>query len=118
MPISTFGWLGLPIAGTVAFLVLAIAIVRGCRPAQPRRWFLVLLLAMAVGVGVLFSAVHPVRDVNDAIAFTACVLLQALLSFTVWNTFYSILWGFSGGLCHDLLADERLRHVDRLVGAY
>jgi hypothetical protein len=113
-----FVWLGLPVAGTVAFLLLAVAVVRGCRPAQPRRWFLALAVALVAAVGWLFVALRPVRDVDDAVAFTACVLLQALLSFTVWNAFYSILWGFSGGLCHDLLADQRLRHVDRLVDAY
>ena len=36
----------------------------------------------------------------------------------MWNSFYSLLWGFSGGLMHDLYNDEALRHVDRLVRSY
>ena len=36
----------------------------------------------------------------------------------MWNAFYSLLWGFSGGLMHDLYKEEDLRHVDRLIGSY
>jgi hypothetical protein len=37
---------------------------------------------------------------------------------TIWNTFYSLLWGFSGGLMHDLYNHEQVRDVGRLVGSY
>jgi hypothetical protein len=47
-----------------------------------------------------------------------CLLLQALICLTLWNAFYSLLWGFSGGLMHDLYNETDLRHVDRLVGSY
>ena len=47
-----------------------------------------------------------------------CLLLQMLMCLTMWNSFYSLLWGFSGGLMHDLYNDEELRHVDRLVRSY
>ena len=47
-----------------------------------------------------------------------CLLLQALMCLTLWNSFYSLLWGFSGGLIHDLYNDVDLRHVDRLIRSY
>jgi hypothetical protein len=36
----------------------------------------------------------------------------------MWNSFYSLLWGFSGGLMHDLYNEPALRQVDALIASY
>ncbi len=45
-------------------------------------------------------------------------MLQLLACLTMWNAFYSLLWGFSGSLMHDVFNDPVLRHRDRLIRSY
>ncbi len=53
------------------------------------------------------------------VGLVACLLLQALVCLTMWNAFYSLLWGFSGSLMYDLLQRRaRCATVDRLVRSY
>ena len=108
----------LPLAGIVTFFLLSLVTVRVLKPRQPRLFFLgfaVLLVAVAAGV---YVRVWPLNSLDDGAGLLACLLLQTLMCLTMWNAFYSLLWGFSGGLMHDLYNDERLRHVDRIVGSY
>src|SRR5689334_2241449 len=108
----------LPLAGIVAFFLLALATVRILKPRQPRVFFLgyaVLLLALSA---VVYIRLWPLSSIDDGAGLLACLLLQALMCVTMWNSFYSLLWGFSGGLMYDLYNDEALRQVDRLVDSY
>jgi hypothetical protein len=108
----------LPLAGLVAFFLLSLLTVRTLRPKEPRRYFLVygaLLLAVAAWV---YIGAWSLSSPQDMLGLAACLLLQLLLCLTMWNTFYSLLWGFSGGLCHDLFNDPEVRQVDRLVRSY
>jgi hypothetical protein len=108
----------LPLAGIVTFFLLSLVTVRALKPRQPRLFFLgfgVLLLAAAA---YLYVRLWPLNSLDDGAGLLACLLLQTLLCLTMWNGFYSLLWGFSGGLMHDLYNDEDLRDVDRLVGSY
>ena len=108
----------LPLAGALVFFLLSLATVRVARPAQPRRFFLAYAAALLVAAGVVYVRAWPLVRLDDWLGLAACLLLQSLLCLTLWNTFYSLLWGFSGGLCHDLFNDARLRQVDALVRAY
>lgn len=108
----------LPLAGIVAFFLLSLVTVRTLKPRQPRLFFLcyaVLLLLVAAGV---YVRLWPPNSLDDGAGLLACLLLQTLMCLTMWNSFYSLLWGFSGGLMHDLYNEESLRQVDRLVGSY
>ena len=61
----------------------------------------------------------PLDDVVDvARLVVACLLLQALACLTMWNAFYSLLWGFSGSMMYDVHNVARLRDRDRLVLSY
>ena len=107
-----------PLAGVTSFFLLSVVTVRTLKPRQPRLFFLtyaLLLLGLAAGIYVQF---WPLQTLDDAVGLVSCLLLQMLMCLTMWNAFYSLLWGFSGGLMHDLYTDEGLRHVDRLVGSY
>lgn len=108
----------LPLAGAVVFFLLSLATVRLVRPAQPRRFFLAYAGVLLVAAAIVYIRVWPTTRLDDRLGLVACLLLQVLLCLTMWNAFYSLLWGFSGGLCYDLLNDSRLRHIDALVRAY
>ena len=45
-------------------------------------------------------------------------MLQLLACLTMWNAFYSLLWGFSGSLMYDVHNDARLRDRERLILSY
>jgi hypothetical protein len=107
-----------PLAGTLVFFLLSLVTVRLFRPADPKRFFLgyaTLLLIAAAWVSV---RLWPVDSMGALAGLVCCLLLQALICLTMWNSFYSLLWGFSGGLMHDLYNDDELRHIDRLVRSY
>ncbi len=108
----------LPFAGAGMFFLLALATVRVFRPREPRRYFLLYALLLLAGTAAVYVGRWPLTRPDDAIGLLASLLVQMFLCLTMWNAFYSLLWGFSGGLCHDLLNDERVRHLDRLVRAY
>jgi hypothetical protein len=108
----------LPLAGAVAFFILGFATVRLVKPRQPRQFFLGYAALLLIAMVWTYIQIWPIARVDDAVGVVACGLLQIVLCLTMWNTFYSVLWGFSGGLCHDLWTDPSLRRVDRLVRSY
>jgi len=108
----------LPAGGFLAFIAVSWLTIRMFHPAQPRRVFLGAAALLLVAAALAGAAFWPPRTSEDLLILVSCVLLQLLLCLTFWNTFYSILWGFSGGLCHDLFTDPELRHLDRLIGTY
>lgn len=108
----------LPFAGIVLFFLLSLATVRILRPGQPRLFFLGYAALLLFVAAYVYVRLWPLNSLDDGAGLLACLLVQALVCVTMWNSFYSLLWGFSGGLMHDLYNDEHLRHVDRLVGSY
>jgi hypothetical protein len=107
-----------PLAGIVSFFALSLITVRVLKPRQPRLFFLAYALVLGVASAALYLRFWPLDTMDSAVGLASGLLLQMLMCLTMWNGFYSLLWGFSGGLMHDLYNDERLRHVDRLVGSY
>ena len=110
--------LAVPLAAVSVFFLLSLATVRLLQPRDPKRFFFlygVLLLAVSAAVIV---RVWPLADLVDALALVVCLLLQALACLTMWNAFYSLLWGFSGSLMHDLFTDANLRDRERLIKSY
>ena len=108
----------LPVAGIVAFFLLSLITVRLLRPQQPRRFFLAYAILLLVATVFAYVRLWPLDSLDAGAGLMSCVLLQALMCLTMWNSFYSLLWGFSGGLMHDLYNEAELRHVDRLVRSY
>ncbi len=108
----------LPLAGTTAFFVLSLATVRLVRPSQPRRFFLAYATMLLVATAAVYLRLWPLDSLEATAGLLSGLLVQALLCLTMWNSFYSLLWGFSGGLMHDLYNEEDLRYVDRLIRSY
>jgi hypothetical protein len=108
----------LPLAGTSAFFLVSLLTVRLLRPKDPKRFFLGYAAALLLAAAYVYVRIWPLASMEDAAGLAACLLLQALSCLTMWNSFYSLLWGFSGGLMHDLYNHKDLRHVDRLVRSY
>ena len=108
----------LPAAGTVAFFLLSLITVRLLRPMQPRRFFLLYALSLLLATASVYVRVWPLDSLDAGAGLLCCLLLQALMCLTLWNAFYSLLWGFSGGLMYDLYNDVELRHVVRLIRSY
>ena len=108
----------LPLTGIIAFFLLSLATVRLVRPAQPRRFFLGYATTLLVGTGSVYVRWWPLDSLDAGAGLVSCLLLQALMCLTMWNAFYSLLWGFSGGLMHELYNEAELRHVERLVQSY
>jgi hypothetical protein len=108
----------LPLAGTIAFFLLSLFTVRLLRPSQPRRFFLAYAALLLLVMAYAYIRIWPLDSLDAGAGLMTCLLLQALLCLTMWNSFYSLLWGFSGGLMHDLYNEADLRHVDRLVRSY
>lgn len=108
----------MPAAGVVLFFVLSLATVRVLRPREPRQYFLVYALALVVGAAVVEQTLWPVQRTEDALGLASGLMLQVLACLTMWNCFYSLLWGFSGSLMHDLFNDPSLRDRERLIRSY
>ncbi len=108
----------LPVAGILTFFVLALVTVRIIKPRTPRLFFLLYALLLLPAAGWVYLSLWPIRTFDDAAGFAACLLVQMLLCLTFWNGFYSLLWGFSGGLMHDLYTDAGVRDVARLIRSY
>jgi hypothetical protein len=108
----------LPLAGIVTFFLLSLVTVRTLKPRQPRLFFLGYAVLLLIVAAYVYVRLWPLNSLDDAAGLLACLLVQTLMCLTMWNGFYSLLWGFSGGLMHDLYNDEGLRHVDALVGSY
>ena len=107
-----------PLAGIAVFFLLSLVTVRTWQPRQPRLFFLAYALLLLAAAAYVYVVTWPLESLDDGVGLLACLLLQLLLCLTMWNSFYSLLWGFSGGLMHDLYNEEDLRHVDRLVRSY
>jgi hypothetical protein len=107
-----------PVAGIVAFFLLSLLTVRIVKPRQPRVFFLSYALLLLAASAYVYVLIWPLETIDDGVGLLSCLLLQMLMCLTMWNAFYSLLWGFSGGLMYDLYNDERLGHVDRLVRSY
>jgi hypothetical protein len=108
----------LPLTGIVTFFLLSLVTMRTLKPRQPRLFFLAYAAALLVVAAYVYVRLWPLTSIDDGAGLLACLLLQTLMCLTIWNSFYSLLWGFSGGLMHDLYNDENLRHIDRLVASY
>ena len=107
-----------PLAASAAFFLLSLVTVRLLRPAGPKRFFLGYATVLLLAAAYIYVRIWPLQSMEAMAGFVSCLLLQALICLTMWNSFYSLLWGFSGGLMHDLYNDEELRYVDRLVRSY
>ncbi|MEO8259908.1 MAG: hypothetical protein ABI868_21365 [Acidobacteriota bacterium] len=110
--------LAVPLAGASAFFLVSLITVRLLRPADPKRFFLGYGSALLAVAAYVYVQLWPLETIDAAAGLTACLLLQALICLTMWNAFYSLLWGFSGGLMHDLYNHAALRDIDRLVRSY
>jgi hypothetical protein len=107
-----------PIAAIGVFFLASWVTVRFFRPRQPRRFFLLYALLLLVATTLVSRALWPLDRIDDVIGLLASLLLQLLACLTMWNAFYSLLWGFSGSLMHDVFTDAALRHRERLIRSY
>lgn len=107
-----------PLAGIVSFFLLSWTTVRVFRPRDPKRFFLAYALLLLVAAAMTSPALWPIARIEDALGLACQLLLQLLACLTMWNAFYSVLWGFSGSLMCDLFSDPALRHRERLIRSY
>ena len=108
----------LPVAGTLAFFVLSLATVRGLRPRDPKRFFLAYALLAMLADAAVYQSLWPIARIEDALGLACDLCLQLLACLTLWNAFYSVLWGFSGSLIYDLFTEPPLRDRERLIRSY
>ena len=108
----------LPLGGIALFFVVSFLTVRLFHPRDPKRFFLIYLLIVAAVQSVIYVRLWPLAAFEDVLGLASGVLIQMLACFTMWNSFYSLLWGFSGGLMHDLFNDVALRDREQLVRSY
>jgi hypothetical protein len=108
----------LPAAGIVLFFAVSFLTVRVFHPRDPKRFFLIYLLLVAAVQSLVYVRIWPIATLEDALGLASGVLVQMLACFTMWNAFYSLLWGFSGGLMYDLYTEPALRDRERLVQSY
>ena len=107
-----------PAAAVGVFFLLSWATVRFVRPREPRRFFLIYALLLLLATTLVYRQFWPLVQIEDVLGLTASLLLQLLACLTMWNTFYSLLWGFSGSLMYDLFNDAALRDRERLIRSY
>lgn len=107
-----------PLAAAGVFFACSWATVRFFGPREPRRFFLWYAVVLLVASALSYNALWPIAETEDALGLVTCLLLQALACLTMWNAFYSLLWGFSGSLMHDLYAEPNLRDRERLIRSY
>lgn len=88
------------------------------KPRVPRHYFLLFLIFYAAVYGYSTRAVFSLADDVTSAAWFCGFALYILACFTMWNSFYSILWGFSGGLLADFCADPALCKTDSIIHSY
>jgi len=110
--------LAVPLASVSVFFLLSLATVRVLQPRDPKRFFFLYGAGLLALSAVVLLWAWPLGETTDALGLVACLLLQALACLTMWNAFYSLLWGFSGSMMYDLYNVAGLRDRDRLVGSY
>jgi len=110
--------LAVPLTSVSVFFLLSLATVRVFQPRDPKRFFFLFGVGLLAASAFVLTWACPLRETTDALGLVACLLLQALACLTLWNAFYSLLWGFSGSLMHDLFTDAHLRDRERLIKSY
>ena len=105
-------------AGVAAFFALSWATVRLFQPRDPKRFFLIYALLLVAAVAVAYVWLWPLDNLESALGLVAGLLTQLLVCLTMWNAFYSLLWGFSGSMMYDLFNDESLRDREALIRSY
>jgi hypothetical protein len=108
----------LPLAGVCAFFAASWITVRVLRPREPRRFFLLYALLLLAINAVLYVRWWPLLRIEDTLGLFCGLLLQTLVCLTMWNSFYSLLWGFSGSLVCDIFTNDQLRTRERLIRSY
>jgi hypothetical protein len=108
----------LPLAAIVIFFLLSLITVRVARPRDPKRFFLAYALLLLAGTAVAYLTLWPLETIDDALGLVSALLVQLLACLTMWNAFYSLLWGFSGSMMFDLFNDPSLLNRERLIGSY
>ena len=108
----------LPVAGSGVFFLVSLLTVRGLQPRDPKRFFLGYAVLILIADALIYQAVWPIQRLEDALGLACALLLQLLACLTMWNAFYSVLWGFSGSLIYDLFNDAALCHRERLIRSY
>jgi hypothetical protein len=108
----------LPAGGIAVFFALSLATVRFFRPRDPKRFFFGYAVVMLVAATITYLAVWPMDRIEDALGLACALMLQLVACLTMWNTFYSVLWGFSGSLMCDLYNEPTLRDRERLIRSY
>ena len=108
----------LPLAAIAVFFLLSLITVRVARPRDPKRFFLGYALLLLAGTAVAYLAIWPLDTIDDALGLVSALLVQLLACLTMWNVFYSLLWGFSGSMMFDLFNDPSLLNRERLIGSY
>jgi hypothetical protein len=108
----------LPLAGIVVFFALSWTTVFLFQPRDPKRFFLGYALLLLAASALVYRALWPIARVEDALGLVCELLLQFLACLTMWNAFYSVLWGFSGSLMYDLFNEPALSSRERLIKSY
>src|SRR4051812_23527924 len=108
----------LPVAGTIVFFLVSLLTVRGFQPRDPKRFFLAYAALVVFADALLYQRLWPLARTEDALGLACDLSLQLLACLTLWNAFYSVLWGFSGSLIYDLFNEPALRHREQLIRSY
>jgi hypothetical protein len=108
----------LPLAGVLTFFSLSWGTVRLLRPRDPKRFFLIYALALLIATAAVYVSLWPLDTIEDVLGLASGLLVQLLVCLTMWNAFYSLLWGFSGSMIYELFNDESLRDREALVRSY
>lgn len=88
------------------------------KPKVPRNSFLLLLILFATTFAVLSFNFCEIKTNEDFSAFYAGWILFILMGLTMWNSFYSILWGFSGGILADIKSNPGLNNSESIISSY
>ena len=107
-----------PLAAVSAFFLLSLITVRVFQPRDPKRFFFLYGVLLLAATATVIVSRWPLTDTVDVLGLLACLLLQALACLTMWNAFYSLLWGFSGSMMYDVYNVTSLRDRDHLVLSY
>lgn len=102
----------------ICFFVFSWGVVYFFQPQTPRHFFLLFILLFGFLASILNLKMFPPQSNTDYLNFTCALLAFLTSALTVWNTFYSVLWGFSGGLLAELTERVELRDVNKLIDSY
>lgn len=100
------------------FFLLTLIYIRLKKNTRPRNIFFFMMIIVLIAYYISFLIFFDLDSSGRKFEFVANLFFLILCCLTTWNVFYSILWGFSGGIISDLYENKDIRTMEKVISLY